>query len=80
MTAPKRVAIDTNLLVLLITGLASPAYIGKHKNLRTFTVEDYVTLTAFIGGVEQIYVTPNVLAETSSLAAQIGDPIRGLLR
>lgn len=80
MTAPRRVVVDTNLLILLVTGRTSLEYIGKHKNLRTFALEDYATLTEFIGGVEHIFLTPNVLAETSSLAGQIGDPIRRQIR
>lgn len=80
MSAPQRIAIDTNLLVLLVTGLASPDYIRKHKNLRQFAVGDYEMLDALLAEANEIFVTPHVLAETSSLAAQIGDPVRQHIR
>jgi hypothetical protein len=75
------VLLDTNLLVLLVVGLASPAYIASHRRLRDdFSVSDYETLVHAISGFEAIMLVPHVLAETSNLARQIADPARRLIQ
>ncbi|HEY0075965.1 MAG TPA: hypothetical protein VGB77_17830 [Abditibacteriaceae bacterium] len=70
----RRIILDTNLLVLLIVGLTDEKLISKHKRARTFVPEDFLLLQLFLQDYQQIVVTPHILAETSNLAAQIGDP------
>lgn len=70
------VIIDTNLLVLLVTGIASKSYIGRHKRLRAYDEADFDLLLDLIAPYSPIIVTPNTLTETSNLINQIGDPIR----
>ncbi|TXM67111.1 hypothetical protein FV222_24890 [Methylobacterium sp. WL103] len=67
-------AIDTNLLVLLIVGTASPSFIGRHKRTQTYTVEDFQLLLSLIAAAESCLFTPHVLAETSNLVRQFGKP------
>lgn len=68
--------IDTNLLVLLVVGIASRGFIAKHKRLREFSVADFELLTQVLRAYAPIVVTPNVWTETSNLARQISEPAR----
>jgi hypothetical protein len=70
------VIVDTNLLVLLVVGRASRAYISKHKRLTAFVQEDYDALVRILGNASELLVTPHALAEASNLAAYIGEPAR----
>jgi hypothetical protein len=72
-----RLVLNTNLLVLFIIGATSEQLIEKHKRTRSYTIDDYGILHNLIFVTESIVVTPNILAETSNLIGQIGDPDRG---
>ena len=68
--------IDANLLLLLIVGSVGKDLIAKHRRLRRFTVEDFDRLINLLHPVDQVFVTPNTLTETSNLLAQHKDPER----
>ncbi len=68
--------IDANLLVLLIVGSVDTRLIAKHRRLRGYSATDYDTLIRLLAPVEQIFVTPNTLTETSNLLAQHAEPER----
>ncbi len=68
--------LDTNLLILFVVGTASREYIQKHKRLKEFIVEDYDALLKIISTASEVLVTPNILTETSNLAAHISEPAR----
>jgi hypothetical protein len=70
------VILDTNLLILLVVGLASPDYVARHKRLSDYTTNDFDLLTSILSRVARIVVTPNILTETSNLAVQIPEPAR----
>ena len=74
--APVGLFIDANLLVLLVVGSAGRDLIAKHRRLKAYTTEDYDILVDRLGQVDQVYVTPNTLTETSNLLAQHADPER----
>ena len=59
--------IDANLLVLLVVGGVDRQAIARHKRTRRFPPEDYDALLRLFGKLDRIYVTPNVLTETSNL-------------
>ena len=73
----RTLVLDTNLLVLLIVGMTSRAYIARHKRLRAFQEEDFDLLTGFVLSASRTVVTPNTLTETSNLLRQIDEPARG---
>lgn len=73
---PSGYFVDSNLLVLLVVGNVGRDLIRKHKRLQAFTVEDYHTLKHLLGSVDQVFVTPNTLTETSNLLAQHREPDR----
>ena len=68
--------IDANLLVLLIVGRVGEEFIAKHSRLQQFVEEDYRILRNLLDIVDQVFVTPNTLTETSNLLAQHGEPER----
>ncbi len=68
--------IDANLLLLLIVGSVDRDLILKHRRLRRFRVEDFDRLINLLYPVDQVFVTPNTLTETSNLLAQHGEPER----
>ena len=68
--------IDANLLILLIVGRVGEEFIAKHGRLQQFVVEDYRILRNLLDQVDQVFVTPNTLTETSNLLAQHGEPER----
>ena len=68
--------VDSNLLVLLVVGNVGRHLIQKHKRLQAFTVEDYDALLGLLSTVDQVFVTPNTLTETSNLLAQHREPER----
>jgi hypothetical protein len=71
-----RLILDTNLLLLLIVGSASKDYISKHKRLKAYSEKDFDILMKIISYVPNVFVTPNILTETSNLAGQIPEPAR----
>ena len=70
------VLLDSNLLILLIAGISSREYIGKHRRLRAYRESDFDLLVTFIAPMSAVIVTPNILSETSNLLGAIGEPAR----
>lgn len=70
------VILDANLFVLLVVGLASPAFIARHKRLHAYTEEDFELLRSLLAAAPRVIVTPNIVTETSNLAGQISEPAR----
>lgn len=68
--------IDSNLLVLLVAGLTSPAIIGRHKRLTAYDEEDFVQLLQIVRTSSRLILTPNVCTETSNHLRAIRDPDR----
>lgn len=62
----KKIALDTNLMTLLVIGSVAPDYIGSHRRVAAFTIEDFELLGRQISGVELV-LTPNALSEVSNL-------------
>lgn len=71
----KAVAIDTNLLILLIVGTTSRYYIARHKRCAMFELEDFDFLIRLLITADVIS-TPNTLTEASNLLRQIDEPAR----
>lgn len=72
----KVIALDANLLVLLIVGLTARKYIAVHRRLRAYSAADFDRLTALISASAGVVVTPNVLSEASNLLRQISEPAK----
>ena len=71
--------IDANLLVLLVVGHEGRDLISRHRRLREYSADDYDILTDLLDEVDQVFVTPNTLTETSNLLGQHAEPERSRL-
>jgi hypothetical protein len=72
-----KLLLDTNLLILLVIGLTDSTQIERFKRTRAYTRTDYELLRDFVNGYGALVTTPNVLTETSNLAGQLAEPLRG---
>lgn len=70
------IILDSNLLVLLITGITSRNYISKHRRLRAYSEADYDLLSEVLDSASKLILTPHTLTEASNLLGQIGEPAR----
>jgi hypothetical protein len=60
-------ALDANLVMLLIVGLADENVVPKYKRTRAYSVEDFRLLLEIIASYAEIAVVPNALSEVSNL-------------
>jgi hypothetical protein len=73
------VALDSNLLLLLLVGTVHRELVVKHKRLRAFSLADLDLLTSVLEG-KTLVTTPNVLTEVSNLVVfGITEPQRSML-
>lgn len=72
----RRLILDTNLLLLLLVGNTSKEYISEHKRLGAYSEKEYELLIKILPHESNIFVTPNILTETSNLIGQIAEPAR----
>ena len=59
------IALDTNLLLLLVVGSAVGDVVGKR--LKSYTREDWVILQKYLEQSDQLIATPNVWTEVSNI-------------
>jgi len=75
----RALAIDAQLLVLLVVGLSSPELICRHRRLNAYTSSDFDLLRDLIAHHAVVVVTPNALTEASNLLGYSSDPIKSQL-
>lgn len=63
----RRLVLDSNLLVLLVTGLTAETYIQRNKRLATFDIADFRIVRDITEQAAALILSPNVLSETSNL-------------
>ena len=69
------IALDSNLLLLLVVGRASRDAISRHKRLKAYEPSDYDLLFNLVDVASELIVTPNAWTEVSNIApgGLIGD-------
>jgi hypothetical protein len=73
----KRLALDANVLILLVVGLVDRNWIGRHRRLRNYTESDFDLLQEILRPVNRVVLTPNTATEASNLLEfGVDDPIR----
>lgn len=60
-------ALDANLILLLIVGSADEAVIPEHKRTRAYSIKDFRLLVEVISNYQEVAVVPNALSEVSNL-------------
>lgn len=63
----RKVALDTNVFLLFLVGLADRAAIARHKRLAAYDAGAYDALSRLLASYDEIVVTPGCLAETTNL-------------
>jgi predicted nucleic acid-binding protein len=66
----KSALLDTNVLILLIIGNASEAYISRHRRTKEFQRPHYRQLVEILSQYQRLEVPAHVLAEANSLVRQ----------
>jgi hypothetical protein len=69
----KGAIIDTNLLLLWVTGTFSWEQIEKSNRLRKFVPSDFELITRLVSSFDRIVATPNIVTELDNLSRQIGE-------
>lgn len=74
------VLIDTNVLLLYVTGATGRQIIAAHKRCSSqFDEDDYDLLLELLGDDPELILLPNMVTETSNLLAQIANPYKDAL-
>lgn len=63
----RKVALDTNVFLLLLVGLANREAIARHKRLAAYDADSYDMLCELLASYDEIVVTPGCLAEMTDL-------------
>jgi len=73
------IAVDSNLLLLLVVGSWNVRFIANHKRLSGFSTEDFYLVRDFVASFQSVVTTPHVLAEVSNLAGVATGSAKGLI-
>lgn len=66
-TGEAEAIVDTNILVVYITGLVDPSLIGRTKRTKAYSPEDFAALDIILGGFKNLVTFPNIMTEVSNL-------------
>jgi len=69
----KNIALDSNLLLVLIAGLLDLRLFKSFKRLGDYTVEDHQLLVRLLGSFKVLVTTPHVLTEACNLANSLSE-------
>ncbi|HKN23189.1 MAG TPA: hypothetical protein VJX73_17320 [Terracidiphilus sp.] len=64
----KSVLLDSNLLLVFLSGSVSPRLIGHFKRVKAYTLADYELLVRLLSSFSTLLTTPHILTEVSNLA------------
>jgi len=64
----KGVLLDSNLLLVFLSGLLGARLFQRFKRVSEYTLEDYDLLVRVLGSFTELVTTPHILTEVSNLA------------
>jgi hypothetical protein len=64
----KSLLLDSNLLLLFLTGASDPGLFGRFKRISSYTIRDYELLVRLLDSFTVLLTTPHILTEVSNLA------------
>lgn len=76
----RSVAVDSNLLLLLVVGLFRRQLVPQFKRTRAYTVEDFDLLQSVLLQYSELVVSASVLTEVSNLVSHLSPPAREHVR
>jgi hypothetical protein len=71
----KGTLLDTNLLVLYLSGMTNPKRIESFRRTRTYTTEDYWLLVRLVSWFGELFTAPHILTQTSDLSTLPGQEL-----
>jgi hypothetical protein len=74
--AGKSVLLDSNLLLVFLSGLLGPHLFKRFKRISDYTINDYELLVRLLGHFTVLLTTPHVLTEVSNLANSLNEPYK----
>lgn len=72
----KRVLLDSNLLLVFLTGSFDEQLFGRFKRVSAYSIEDYRLLIRVLGYFRVLITTPHILTEVSNLANSLPERIK----
>lgn len=66
--AGKSVLLDSNLLLVFLSGSSNPSLFGQFKRVSAYTLKDYELLVRLLSSFTILLTTPHILTEVSNLA------------
>jgi hypothetical protein len=63
----KNLLLDSNLLLVFVTGASDPRLFGRFKRVSSYTLQDYELLVRLLGAFRVLLTTPHILTEVSNL-------------
>ncbi len=64
----KSVLLDSNLLLVFLTGSLGPRVFERFKRISSYSMDDYDLLVSFVACFSTLLTTPHILTEVSNLA------------
>jgi rRNA-processing protein FCF1 len=72
----KSILLDSNLLLVFLTGAVDTRLFGRFKRVSGYTIDDYEFLIQLLGSFKILLTTPHILTEVSNLANSLTDSYR----
>jgi hypothetical protein len=72
----KSVLLDSNLLLVFLSGSIDPNLFGRFKRVSAYTLKDYDLLVRLLGFFTILLTTPHILTEVSNLANSLPERIK----
>jgi hypothetical protein len=69
----KSLLLDSNLLLVFLTGASDPGLFGRFKRISSYTIKDYELLVRLLNSFTVLLTTPHILTEVSNLANNLPD-------
>jgi hypothetical protein len=74
--AGKSVLLDSNLLLVYLSGSIDPRLFGRFKRVSAYTIKDYELLVRLLGFFSILLTTPHILTEVSNLANSLPEQFK----
>jgi len=74
--AGKSILLDSNLLLVFLTGYFDEQLLGRFKRVSAYSIQDYRILVRLLRSFRVLMTTPHVLTEVGNLANHLPEDVR----
>ena len=71
MAPPRTVLVDSNLLLVWVTGSVSPRLLKSFSRTTSYSEEDFTLLSDYMGRFNAVVILPNTATEVSNLLGKL---------